>query len=202
MPAGHVVIESLQRLLAENESALLVAGVIHAFERQTLPEEDQSGCVIRQQPHIARVALFLEGRDEAWKVHEGRLERVVDDLTRRHRNGLTAVLGLWSVLHAASRLWCFHLPLRYRMIAWRLFCIRLVLLRRLGSLIGGGLSRLDQLGNAGLHRFVGRQLCLGIELELASRPRERADYCRIARDTVTLRVKKVAEQEIQRGRFA
>ena len=202
MPGGDIVIESLQGLLAENQSALLVAGVIHAFERQPFPEEDQTGCVIGQQPHIAGVALFLEGRDEAREVHEGRLERVVDDLSRRHGNGLTAVLGLWSVLHAASRLGCFHLPLRYRMIAWRLFCIRLVLLRRPGSLFGGGLGRLDQLGNAGLDGLVRWQLCLGIELELASWPVERADHGRIARDTVALRVKEVAEQEIQRGGFA
>ena len=202
MPGGHIVIESLQGLLAENQSARLFAGVIHAFERQPLPEEDQSGCVICQQAHIAGVALFLEGRNEAREVHEGRLERVVDDLSRRHGNRFPAVLGLWSVLHAASRLWCFHLPLRYRMISWRLFCIRLVLLRRLGSLFGGGLGRLDELRYSGLHRLVRGQLCLGIELELASWPIERADHCRIARDTVALRVKEVAEQEIQRGRFA
>src|SRR5437660_1822164 len=148
MAAVHVVVELLQRLLAEDHPAGLRDAVVQALERGPLTEKDQSRCIVREQPHITRVALLLEGRHEPRKVDEGGLERVVQDLSGGDGYGLAAVFRLWAMLHATSRLRGFHLSLWFSMLPplgswlWFLLCLLVILLGlhllgfRLGFRIG------------------------------------------------------------------
>jgi hypothetical protein len=113
------------------------------------------------------------------------------------------MFGLRPVLHSASGLGCFHLSLRFGLLAalpsrlglldhWGLGCIWL----------GCGFGGVDKLGDAGLDRLIGRELGLGVEVELALAPVEGADHCVIARRPVSLRVEEVAKQEVERSRLA
>ena len=129
MPVGDVLVEALQRLLAEDKALLLVfARVVHALERLAFAEKDQGRGFLGEQTHIAGVSLFLERGDEPREVDERRLQRVVDHLARGHRYRFAAVLRLRAVLYAASRLGrlyllLFHFPLSYRMLPVLLLCI-------------------------------------------------------------------------------
>src|SRR6266849_2478580 len=77
------------------------------------------------------------------------------------------------------------------------FC--LVLLRAL--LFGRRLSGLNELGDACLDRLVGRQLGLGVKLEVALGPVKGVDHGVIARLPVALSVEEMAEQKVQGGRL-
>jgi hypothetical protein len=70
---------------------------------------------------------------------------------------------------------------------------------RLG--IGGRFSGLDELGDAGLDRLVSGQLRLGVKLEVALGPVKCVDDGVVARLPVSLSVKKMAEEKVQRGRL-
>ena len=61
---------------------------------------------------------------------------------------------------------------------------------------------MDELRDAGLDCLIGRKLSLRVELKLTFAPVEGADDCVVSGQTITLRVKEVAEQEVQRGRLA
>src|SRR5437899_11601911 len=100
---------------------------------------------------------------------------------------------LRAVLHATPRLRCFHLSFRFSMLLplvfWlsALICARLGPLRgrlRLGGLasdgLGSGLRGMSQLCEYWLDRLIGRQLCVGVELEVASPPDEAAQDCLVA----------------------
>src|SRR5947199_1361869 len=116
MPRGDVIVEVLQRRLAEDEAARIGGAVVKTFERGAIAEENQARGVVGQQPHVAGITLALESGQQARKVDEGCLERVIEDLSRRHRDGLAAVLRLRAVLDPSSWLRCFHLSLRLSMI--------------------------------------------------------------------------------------
>jgi hypothetical protein len=60
---------------------------------------------------------------------------------------------------------------------------------------------LDQLGDPGLDRLVGRELGLGVKLEIALGPVEGVDHGVISGFPVALGVEKMPEQEVQRGRL-
>ena len=202
MSLGDVLVEALQRLLAEDETLLLVvARVIHALERLALAEQDQGRGIVREQPHVARVGLLLEGRDQPREIDERSLQRVVDHLARGHRDGFAAVFRLRTVLHAASRLRRFHLLLCYRMLPALLLCIGRRWCVRLGNRLRARLGGLHQLGDAGFDGLVRRQLRLRVELEFAAAPTERADDRGVARHAVALRVKQVAEKKVQGSRL-
>ena len=66
-----------------------------------------------------------------------------------------------------------------------------------GRRIGG----VDELRNACLDRLVGGELGLGVELEVALRPVQRVDHGVVAGLAVALGMKKMSEQEVQRGRL-
>ncbi|OLC16060.1 MAG: hypothetical protein AUH32_02110 [Actinobacteria bacterium 13_1_40CM_66_12] len=112
------------------------------------------------------------------------------------------MLGLWSVLHASSRLGCVNLLLRYGLVSVLRLGFGCGRRCRLGrSVFGRSLSRVNELGDAGLDRFVCRQLRLGVELELALRPGERIDDSVVARLPVALSMEEMAEEKVQRGRL-
>jgi hypothetical protein len=67
--------------------------------------------------------------------------------------------------------------------------------------VGGRLSGLDELGDAGFDRLVSGQLRLGVKLEVALGPVECVDDGVVARLPVSLSVKKMAEEKVQRGRL-
>src|SRR5438105_15727181 len=75
------------------------------------------------------------------------------------------------MLHAPSRLWCFHFALRFSMLSplvSRLGPFRLGLsLGFGGSRLGCRLRSVVELRGACLDRFIGRQLGLGVELKIA-----------------------------------
>jgi hypothetical protein len=58
-----------------------------------------------------------------------------------------------------------------------------------------------ELRDSGLDGLVGRQFRFGVEFELPFGPGQRADDCVVAGLPIPLRVKKVAEKEIQGGRL-
>jgi len=60
---------------------------------------------------------------------------------------------------------------------------------------------MNQLRDAGLDSLVSRQLGLGVELELALGPAERADDGIVARFAIALGMEEMAEQEVKRGRL-
>ncbi len=62
-------------------------------------------------------------------------------------------------------------------------------------------SGLDELGDAGLDRLISGQLRLGVKLEVPPGPVKRIDDGVIARLPVSLSVKKMAEEKVQRGRL-
>ena len=116
MPGGHVVVEPQQSGLAEDQARRLGRAIVEALERRALAEEDETGRVVGEKPHVARVALAFE-RGQQWrKVDKGSLQRVVEHLTCGNRDWLAAVLRLRAMLHATSRLWCFHLSFRFSML--------------------------------------------------------------------------------------
>ncbi len=59
--------------------------------------------------------------------------------------------------------------------------------------VGRRVGRVDELGDAGLDRLVGRQLGLGVELEVASRPVKSVDDGLVAGLAVALCVEQVTE---------
>ncbi|HWO92805.1 MAG TPA: hypothetical protein VNP53_12645 [Methylomirabilota bacterium] len=60
---------------------------------------------------------------------------------------------------------------------------------------------MNELRDSRLDCLVGRQFRFGVELELALGPCQRADDSVVAGLSIALRVKKVAEKEIQGGRL-
>src|SRR5258706_4470018 len=112
----------MQRLLSQHQALRLAHAVVHALERRAFSEEDEAGGIVGEQADIAGVALFFERRYQAREIDERGLQRVIDDLPGRDRNRFAPMLGLWSVLHASSRLGCFNLPLRNWLLSalrWR-----------------------------------------------------------------------------------
>ena len=203
VPRRDVVVELLQRGLAEDEAARVGGAVVQALECRALAEEDQARRIVGQQPHVTGVALALERREQAWEVDERRLQRVVEDLSRRDRDRFAAVLGLRPVLHAASRLGCFHLSFGFSMILslhprLRALDGRRGLRFRRRSARSGRVGGRDELRYPRLDRLVRRQLRLGVELEIALRPVKGADDCVVARLAVALGVEEVSEKEVQR----
>ena len=75
-------------------------------------------------------------------------------------------------------------------------------LRFSGSRLRCRFRGVNELRDAGLDRLVGRQLGLGIELEIAFGPVESADHRVVAGLAIALGVKKMPEQEVQRRGFA
>jgi hypothetical protein len=61
---------------------------------------------------------------------------------------------------------------------------------------------LDQLGDPGLDRLVGRELGLGVKLEVALGPVKGVDHRVVAGLPVALRVEEMAEQKVERGRLS
>jgi len=114
----------------------------------------------------------------------------------------------WTVLHAASWLGCFHLSLRFSMIL-ALDTRFGTLGPRLGLFRGAprparqrrSIQRLDELGDAGLDRLVSGQLRLGVKLEVALGPVKCVDHGVVSRLPVSLSVKKMAEEKVQRDRL-
>jgi len=60
----------------------------------------------------------------------------------------------------------------------------------------------DQLRDAGLDGFIGRELGLGIELEVAPGPVKGGDHSVIAGLPIALGVEEMAEQKVKRGRLS
>src|SRR5260370_6390280 len=115
--AGDIFVELMQRLLSEHQALRLADPVVHTLERRAFAEEDEAGGIVSEEADVAGVALFLERRYQARGIDERGLQRVIDDLPRRDRNRFAPMLALWSVLHAAPRLSCFNLLLRYWLLS-------------------------------------------------------------------------------------
>jgi hypothetical protein len=60
---------------------------------------------------------------------------------------------------------------------------------------------LDKLWDAGLDRLVGRELGLGVKLEVPFRPVKGVDHSVVAGLPIALGVEKMTEQKVQRGRL-
>ena len=99
MPPCDLVVEVHEGTAAEADAAG-GADVVSALQRRPFLEEDEACGLVREQTHVARVGLPLQGGDQARKVDEGGLERVIGDLPGGYRDRLPAVLGLGTVLHA------------------------------------------------------------------------------------------------------
>jgi len=67
--------------------------------------------------------------------------------------------------------------------------------------VGRRFSGLDELGDAGLDSLVSGQLRLGVKLEVSLGPVKCIEDGVIARLSVSLSVKKMAEEKVQRGRL-
>src|SRR5260370_505885 len=166
--AGDIFVELMQRLLSEHQALRLADPVVHTLERRAFAEEDDAGGIVSEAADVAGVALFLERRYQAREIDERGLQRVIDDLPGRDRNRFAPLLGLWSVLHAAPRLGCFNLLLRY----WLLSPLRrrFVCRPRCGcgltrSISRRRLGRMNELGGSGLDGLLPRPfpLCLALE---------------------------------------
>jgi hypothetical protein len=77
-------------------------------------------------------------------------------------------------------------------------CLGLGCARRLGR----RLCVLDQLCDAGPDRLIGRELGLGVELEVAPGPVKGCDHGVVARLPIALSVEEVAEQKVKGGRLS
>jgi hypothetical protein len=88
-----------------------------------------------------------------------------------------------------------RLGLRFGLLRW--------LVSRFGSALRPGrrFCRLDQLGDTGLDGLVGRQLRLGVKLEIAPGPVQGVDDSIVAGLPIALRVEKMPEQEVKGGRL-
>src|SRR5260370_33708602 len=165
----------MERLLSQHQALRLADPVVHALERRAFSEEDEPGGIVGEKADVAGVALFLQRRYQAREIDKRGLQRVIDDLPGRDRNRFAPMLGLWSVLHASSRLGCFNLPLRNWLLSalkWRFGSERRcgcglrrdVFLRRLG--------RLNELGGPGLAGLGRRQRSRRIAAALSPVPGE------------------------------
>src|SRR5205807_8842075 len=144
------------------------------LERGAFAEQDEPGRVVGQETDVAGVALLLQRRDQSGEIDEGRLKGVIDDLAGWDRDRLAPVFRLGSVLHASSRLGCFHLLLRFRMISALSVRLGVAALhwgglwlgRRRRRALRRGRGRLPQLGDSVLDGFASRALGLRAALAL------------------------------------
>ena len=70
MSGRDVVVECLQRLLAEDQASRIGGAVVQALERGTFAKQDQARGVIGQQPDVTRVTLALERGQEPGEIDE------------------------------------------------------------------------------------------------------------------------------------
>ncbi len=153
-------------------------------------DRDRLPTVLRRRPvlhapmHLGRPAL--RGRSLGWRLlmngfrGRGHLD---DGLGLRLRFGFRLRLRRWFLMLLLRHRLGNRLRLRLRLV--RGLRVRL----RLG----------DQLGDRPAHRLVGRELGLGVVIELADRPAESLDHRVVAQRALADGVKQVAKQEIERA---
>src|SRR2546421_4428374 len=195
----------MQRLAATID---MLAGVENAFLSLAVFKQNEAGSALREKAHVTRVALAFQCCDEPRKIDKRRLQRVVDDLARRYRKWLPAVLRagpmLDSFAHWRFLFHLFHLHLRLRFFALRglggrLLCAGVLGTSRFAARRQAVFSRrANELRDGHLDGFISGQLRLGVEREVTISKTERAEHRIIASVALATRVKEVPEEEVER----